>query len=365
MQIERAAPEAPLRYASCWEDADVLLAALDPRPGEACLSIASAGDNTLSLLSRCTARVIAVDCSAAQLACLRLRAAACRRLDHDTFLELLGARPSTRRIALYDRLRPHLDADTLTTWDARRHAIAAGIGGAGRFERYLSLFRRRVLPLVHGREHVHALFHSRAPQERRRFYREVWNNRRWRWLVRAYCSRFVTARIGREPEFFRYAEGDIGAMLLARLERVLCELDPAANPYLHWMAFGTFGDALPHALRAGNFGAIRAGLDRLEVRLDTLESCLEALPENSIGAFNLSDVFEYMSPEQARGVYERIARVARAGARIAYWNTHVPRERPPHLAARIRPRDDIAAPLACADRMFFYRAFRVEEVVAP
>ena len=41
-----------LRYAQCWEDADVLLAGLDVQPGDTCISIASAGDNSLSLLSR-------------------------------------------------------------------------------------------------------------------------------------------------------------------------------------------------------------------------------------------------------------------------------------------------------------------------
>ena len=50
-----------IRYAQCWEDADVLVAALDPQPGHVCLSIASAGDNALALLSRGPARVIAVE----------------------------------------------------------------------------------------------------------------------------------------------------------------------------------------------------------------------------------------------------------------------------------------------------------------
>ena len=40
-----------IRYAQCWEDADVLLDALDVQPGDTCLSIASAGDNSLALLS--------------------------------------------------------------------------------------------------------------------------------------------------------------------------------------------------------------------------------------------------------------------------------------------------------------------------
>jgi S-adenosylmethionine-diacylglycerol 3-amino-3-carboxypropyl transferase len=69
-----------LRYAQCWEDADILLEALDIRPGQTCLSIASAGDNTLAMLARAPARVIALDMSQAQLAALELRVAAYREL---------------------------------------------------------------------------------------------------------------------------------------------------------------------------------------------------------------------------------------------------------------------------------------------
>ena len=78
-----------IRYAQCWEDADVLLEALDVQPGDVCLSIASAGDNTLALLARQPERVIVVDLSPAQLACLELRMAAYRRLNHPELLELI------------------------------------------------------------------------------------------------------------------------------------------------------------------------------------------------------------------------------------------------------------------------------------
>ena len=71
-----------LRYAQCWEDADILLEALDIQPGDRCLSIASAGDNTLSMLASHPGRVIAVDLNPAQLAALELRVAAYRTLSH-------------------------------------------------------------------------------------------------------------------------------------------------------------------------------------------------------------------------------------------------------------------------------------------
>jgi S-adenosylmethionine-diacylglycerol 3-amino-3-carboxypropyl transferase len=99
-----------VRYAQVWEDADVLLEGLAVRPGDVCVSIASAGDNALALLTKDPARVIAIDLSPAQLCCLALRVAAYRTLTHGELLELVGSRPSTRRIDLFERCRPSLDA---------------------------------------------------------------------------------------------------------------------------------------------------------------------------------------------------------------------------------------------------------------
>src|SRR5271166_1591350 len=123
-----------IRYAQCWEDADILLEGLDVRPGDVCLSIASAGDNALALLTREPARVIALDLSSAQLACLELRVAAYRHLTHPELLELMGSVPSRRRRSLYYRFRGKLAPAARAFWDAHPAALAHGIGGAGKFE---------------------------------------------------------------------------------------------------------------------------------------------------------------------------------------------------------------------------------------
>ena len=65
-----------IRYAQCWEDADILLEGLAIRPGETCLAIASAGDNALAMLTQNPGQVFALDLNPAQLACLELRVAA-------------------------------------------------------------------------------------------------------------------------------------------------------------------------------------------------------------------------------------------------------------------------------------------------
>ena len=44
------------------------------------------------------------------------------------------------------------------------------------------------------------------------------------------------------------------------------DLDPADNPYLHWILKGDHGAALPLAWRAEHFDTIRDRLDRLDIR---------------------------------------------------------------------------------------------------
>jgi S-adenosylmethionine-diacylglycerol 3-amino-3-carboxypropyl transferase len=351
-----------IRYAQVWEDADILLAALDVQPGDVCVSIASAGDNALALLTKEPSRVIALDLSPAQLACLELRVAAYRVLTHPELLELIGSRPSTRRKELYGRCRSLLVGATREFWDRHHTAIERGIGGAGKFERYFDVFRNRVLPLVHGRRMIADLLHSKSPEARRTFYAERWDTWRWRLLFRLFFSRAVMGRLGRDPEFFRYVDGDVAASILGRTKYALTELDPADNPYVHWILTGTHGEALPCALRPEHFDTIRAGLDRLEWHCLSVEEFLDRSDERAFDRYNLSDLFEYVSVEHHHRILESILRRSRPGARLAYWNMLAPRRAPDHLAARLRPLNQVADALHQRDRAFFYMALRVEQV---
>lgn len=356
------AQPAQIRYAQVWEDADVLLDALDIQPGDSCLSIASAGDNAIALLTRHPARVVAIDLSPAQIACVELRAAAYRTLDHAQLLELVGSRPSDRRPALYARCRTILSDAARAFWDARPDAIAAGIGAAGRFERYFAVFRTRILPLVHRRATVEALLTPRDRGARIRFYEERWNTWRWRLLFRLFFSRWTMSRLGRDPQFFRFAEDDLATHLLARTRHALTELDPSANPYIRWILTGTHGDALPCALRPEHFDTIRASIDRLEWRCEPLEAYLATVGAGAFQRYNLSDLFEYVPPDHFERLLQALVAASGKGGRLVYWNMLVPRRRPDTMAGVLEPLDALASRLHLADRTFFYRALVVEEV---
>ncbi|MEO6002219.1 MAG: DUF3419 family protein [Opitutus sp.] len=358
-----------IRYAQVWEDADVLLAALDIQPTDTVISIASAGDNALALLGAGARRVVALDLNPAQLACLELRVSAFRALSHAELLVLLGSRPGTptERAALYARCRSALGTAAQRFWDAHPACIGSGIGGAGKFENYFRLFRTRVLPLVHGRATIDALLRGGTPTERADFYAQRWNTWRWRLLFRVFFSRFMMGRLGRDPAFFKYVEGSVAERILQRTQHALTALDPSANPYLYWILKGTHGAALPWALRAENFSRIRDRLDRLEWHELTLEAYLEQARASGdtdrVDKVNLSDIFEYMSESNTAALLATLAAASRPGGRLAYWNMLAPRRRPAALAERLRPRDDIAGPLFAQDKAFFYSAFVTEEVI--
>lgn len=363
-EVELAADFSTIHYAQCWEDADILLEALAVHPGDRCLSVASGGENSLSLLVADPSVVVAVDLSRPQIALVELKRAAIRCLDHADALRVVGLAPCPDRLTLYRRLRDALPRSAWEYWDGHTPDIDAGVCACGQFERYLALFRRMLLPLVHRRDEINAMFVPRTPAERRRYFDEVWNNRRWRALYRLFFSRAVMARIGRDPSFFRYVEDDVGQAMAARVERGLTEGDPATNPYLHWFAFGRYGNRLPHAWRPENFDSIRGRLDRLELRVQSVEAALAETPDASIDRFNLSDVLEYVSPAAATQVFEMISRCGSAGGRVAYWNMMVAREPPAHLAGRLRHLGDESRTFHRRAATYFYRAFRVDEIVA-
>lgn len=351
-----------IRYAQCWEDADILVEGLNIGPGDSCLSIGSAGDNALALLTAGAGRVLALDLNPAQMCCLALRVAAYRELSHGELLELIGSRPSTRRPELYRRCRPLLETSHRQFWDSNPRAIDTGIGGAGKFEHYFALFRRKVLPLVHSRATVDRLLTHRDREERDDFYDRHWNTWRWRLLFALFFSRRVMGWLGRDPSFFRYVQGSVADRILLRTHHALTELDPAANPYLHWILKGYHGETLPRALRPEHFDTIRDNLDQLECHLMPLEQLLDRLSPGEVDAFNLSDIFEYMSEANYHDLLARICRVGRSGGRLAYWNMLAPRSRPTAMEGMLRPLKGLADRLFHQDKAFFYSAFVVEEI---
>lgn len=350
-----------IRYAQAWEDADILCAALRPGAHDTVVSIASAGDNALALLAEGAERVIAVDLNPTQLACVRMRVAMYRTHTHEEFLELMGSRPSGRRRHLLEHTAVKLSPEDQAFWATiKDDVVKYGVGGIGKFERYFRIFRQWVLPFVHNDSTIDGLLKPRQPEARQGFYDKSWNIWGWRMMVKVFFSRFVMGRLGRDPAFFDHVEGGPSAQVARLTRKALVDQDPSENPYLHWILKGCHGEALPRALQADRFETIRDRLDRFEIRLCTVETLAEEGVKAD--AFNLSDIFEYMSPEAHAQAYASILAAAQPGARIAYWNMMAPRRVPASLAGRVTTERELEAKLKPLDKAFFYSDFVIETV---
>lgn len=358
--IENRANLNFVRYANCWEDADILLKGLNPKKGSNYLSIASAGDNSLSLLVQNPNLVLAVDINPTQLACVELKKAAFKHLTYEEVIKFLGLSEMRNRKEIYQSIKSCLSDESTFFWDTHIHLIEKGIIHIGKFENYFRLFRTYCLPLIHSRKTIRCLLEKKTPEERRVFYSKKWNNFRWKLLFKFFFSKKVMGLLGRDPEFFKYVKTDVANKILSRVEHGLSILPSEDNAYLEYILKGNFQSAFPHYLRKENFENIQRNIDKLTPFKGTLQEALAAYPAIKFDGFNLSDIFEYMSHDEYERELGNILRAANHSCRIAFWNMLAERKKVSSiLQNKIDFLDDEAATLLKEDKAFFYQSFIV------
>ena len=137
-EVENYAEFNLIRYAQVWEDADILLEALKINQNDNILSIASAGENALSLLIHNPNRVYAIDLSQEQIACTELKKVAYKFLEYDECMKLIGVFECNNRIEIYAKIKANLQDKTREFFDNNIKIIEKGIIHTGKFENYFS-----------------------------------------------------------------------------------------------------------------------------------------------------------------------------------------------------------------------------------
>ena len=314
-----------IRYSQCWEDTEVLLESLNIQENDICFGILSAGDNVFSMLAENPEKVVALDISFPQIALAKLKKEVFNSFSYDEMLEFMGVTKSDRRIEMYDRIKENLDKEVKEYWDFNREAIENGIIHIGKFEKFFKIFRKKILPFVHNRKRVEKLLEDKPEQERVDYYDKYWDNFRWKLMFKLFFSKYIVGKLGRDKEFFRYAEKNISEEMKERSRYALCELSPHENPYINYILTENYRkDCLPYFLRKENFDKIRKNLHKVEIIQSSVEEYLDNI-DYKINKFNLSDIFEYMSVENYSKLMEKIYDNANEDALLAYWNLIVER----------------------------------------
>jgi len=343
-----------IRYANCWEDADLLLSGLEIKEGDKVLSIGSAGDNSFSLLSGSPKMVVAVDINKVQLNLIELKKAAFKALDYQEFLSFLGFVDCNNRLDLFKKVAFFLDGEQKIFWADRFDEIEGGIIYQGKFEKYFHTFKDKVLPFVHNQERINGLFEDKDAVSQQKYFATKWNSFKWRGLFKLFFSKFVMGKLGRDPKFLEEVEIPVSDFILQQARGHLQSTSCQKNYFLDFILRGKFQIALPHYARQENFEIIKNNVDKLVVFEGYASDAFQKY--QGFNKFNLSNIFEYMNVETFKNVVAEMVEQGVAGAKYAYWNLMVPRNM--NTAQPLLKQLDMGA---YHDNGFFYSNFHLNQ----
>jgi S-adenosylmethionine-diacylglycerol 3-amino-3-carboxypropyl transferase len=177
---------------------------------------------------------------------------------------------------------------------------------------------------VHGDARIRRLLACRTLEEQRALYEREWDTRRWRWLFALLMSRraFDTAY---DPAFFLNVENPSFARhFLALARHALTEVPVGSNYFLHQMLTGVYPagvpDGVPPYLSEAGAAAVAAGRARLSAADADVTTYLRAQPARSVSAFALSNICEWLDPDEVDELFEQVVRTATRGARVCFRN---------------------------------------------
>lgn len=368
-----------LVYAQIWEDPVVDMEGLAIGPDARVMCIASGSCNALSYLTAGPASVTAVDLNRAHVALGRLKIAAIRHLpNYERFHRFFAHADHEENAAVYKTMiAPHLDAESRAYWEKR------DIRGRKRISYFTKgIYRQGLLGNFIGLAHVFAklykidlgkLLEAQTLEEQRAvFERElapVFEKRFIRWLTDQPASLFG---LGIPPAQFEHLAGDerMAEVLRRRLEKLACDFEVKDN-YFAWQAFGrgynrAEGAALPPYLQRANWEAMKERIDRLDVTRANMVDWIGAREAASMDRFVLLDAQDWMNNQQLDGLWSRITRASRPGARVLFRTAAEPSLLPGRLDGTIlskwRYLDEISHDLTRRDRSSIYGGVHVYEL---
>ena len=351
-------------YGISQEDALTELAALDIRPGDRLLCIASGGEIPLNLLALCDSRIVAVDISPNQLFLSRLKFGACRALEPADAARFLGfmPAPAEERTRLFARVAPLLAEDDRHFWGGNMSAVEEGPIRVGRFEKYFEKFRFAGLAVLK-RGRLRDLFEFETLEERRDFFDRFLSTPLLKTLFRVAFHPLVYRKRGIAAQGLIHGGSDRAAdFFYGRFKDFCTATPPRRNYYLQFSFFGRvlFPEALPEYLTDEGTARIRERPDRIAWRLGSFEEVLKTSADGEFDRFHLSNIGDWMSRTEYAEVLALICDKAAAPSRAAARYIHLDHPVPEGLRCRVTRNEKRGEELMRRDRFPFYRLMIME-----
>lgn len=321
-----------LVYPQIWEDPECDMKALELKPEDNIVCIASGGCNMMSYLTASPASITAVDLSAWHVELNRLKLLAAQEMpDHAAFYSLFGHANRAENTTLFDQyLLPAMPPETAEFWSAREKFRPRKTMFARGFYRFGAL--GTFLGLLHGvarvaRVDFKQLLNAQTVDEQIAFFDSK--------IAPLYRSRFVRFIARRKASLFglgippaQYdklaadAGGDIVPVLMERTRKLFCDF-PISENYFAWQAltrgYNPDGSGpLPPYLQEHNFKTISENANRVSVHNRSVTEVLSDSSARSKSVYILLDAQDWMTDDQLAHLWQEITRTSAPGARVLF-----------------------------------------------
>ena len=347
-----------IRYANCWEDADILLKGLSLKAGSKILSIGSGGDNSFALLTTNPQMVVAIDINKTQLSLIELKKAAIKNLTYEETLKFLGFLPSSNRTEVFNKIKSEMSLSASSYWEANTNIIEKGIIYSGKFEKYFILFSSKILRWIHSGKKIESIFTKKTKEEQEIYYNQIWNSWKWKLLFKIFFSKYIMGKYGRDPKFLKEVNVPVAKTIYNKAAKHLQSIEAQQNFILHFCLKGNFGENLPFYMRKENFDFVKANVKKLILMEGLAQHAIDV--HGKFNAMNLSNIFEYMDTDTFETTSKELLKGLEDKAKVCYWNLMVSRKISKTFPEEIEYQQKISKDLTDKDKGFFYSEFIVE-----
>lgn len=343
-----------LVYSSPNEDGRIEARGLGLTANSQVLCISGCGARPLDLLTgdEVPADIVAIDFNPMQIHLLDLTMACFRELSHPELLDFLGVTPYQKRLKIYARLRPYLNADSRYVWDRRPAQLQAGVMTTGQWHGYLTLMAKLT---VFRRGLIRQLFEVRDVETQARLWHNRWDNALWQNTLRALGNRWFWQKIVREPGAMLIPDTfDAGQYLIDCFRRFAETHFFQDSFFAHLLFFGKLDDViLPPYLQARNHDVIRDNLTCIRPVTASLTDFLATNPAR-FDAFSISDVASYAPPDDYAAIWRGLVRTANPNARLVERQFLVKRTVPDFVAGQFQHDETASAWALKTDNSLIY-----------
>jgi len=320
-----------LVYPQIWEDPVVDLKALNLKPTDHLITIASGSCNALSYLTASPKKITAVDLNHTHVALGQLKIEAFKKLTYKEFYRFFGEANSVNNPRIYrELLAPNLNRATRDYWEG-------GIKGSERIRMFeKGFYKYGLLGKLIGIIHIGAKLYRVKLDE---LLKQPSIEAQGQWfddnVAKIFDSRLVKKIMGSPLALYNLGippsqhaslcedRPESMAQVLKERARKLATVDDINNNYFAYQAYGRRYDHSnpsnkPLYLQEQYFELIRNNIDRLSIEQNNVLNALKSMPANSVDAVVLLDAQDWMTADEMITLWTEITRTANLGARVIF-----------------------------------------------